>query len=85
MFFSDHRIAAVSRLGQFLREFSSDSPISGGLADIAEELKVAVTKSHRHNGWFITDNVMFAISSWGDALTEEHLNLWRSSEGVSKR
>ncbi|MEZ7824964.1 MAG: acyl-CoA reductase [Schleiferiaceae bacterium] len=81
MFFSDHRIAAVSRLGQFLREFSSDSPISGGLADIAEELKVAVTKSHRHNGWFITDNVMFAISSWGDALTEEHLNLWRSSEG----
>jgi len=84
MFFSDHRIQAVSNLGQFLREFSEGTPISGGHADIAEELEAAIVQSHRSNGWFIEENQRHALAAWGQALSRDALQDWREREGGSR-
>lgn len=82
MFFSDHRIAAVSQLGEFLREFTEGQPISNGNEDIAHALEEAISRSHRHNGWFTEDNVRFALSQWAQALTQSNLEAWRSKETI---
>lgn len=81
MFFSDHRIQAVSNLGQFLREFSDGIAISGGHEDIAEELETAIVQSHRNNGWFIEENQRHALAAWGQALSHKALLDWREREG----
>ena len=81
MFFTDDRIFAVSRLGEFLRAFCSEGPVPTEWKDIAEELEAAISRSFRHNGWFTEDNVRFALESWGEALTKENLELWREKEG----
>ncbi|MEL0025592.1 MAG: acyl-CoA reductase, partial [Schleiferiaceae bacterium] len=65
MFFSDHRIDAVSNLGAFLRSVASGAPAPEGLEDLAEALRAAATKSLRHNGWFTEANVYHALASWG--------------------
>ncbi len=77
MFFSDHRIDAVSNLGAFLRSVASGAPAPEGLEDLAEALRAAATKSLRHNGWFTEANVYHALEAWGEALTKE--NLWRGA------
>lgn len=32
--------------------------------------------SQSYNGWFTKDNVLFALTSWADALTDENLTHW---------
>ena len=73
MFFTDHRIEAVSQLGLFIREFVSGKSISNGLEDLSDELKTAVNQSFRHNGWFIEQNITQALEAWGEQLTVENL------------
>jgi hypothetical protein len=80
MFFSDDRISAVSQIGEFLRAFSSGQPVKEAWSDIAEELEVAISTSFRHNGWFTEENVRFALKSWGEVLTLDQLNAWRTRE-----
>ena len=84
MFFSDHRIQAVSNLGQFLREFSDGSAISGGHADVAQELEAAIVRSHRNNGWFIEENQRHALTAWSQALSHQALLDWREREGGTR-
>ena len=84
MFFSDHRIDAVSNLGAFLRSVASGAPAPEGLEDLAEALRVAATKSLRHNGWFTEANVYHALASWGEALTKKNLLAWRDREGGTR-
>lgn len=81
MFFAPERISAVSSLGSFLRTYTSGMWENDPNADIMEELKVAIVKSHRDNGWFTPDNIQFALKSWGDALTDEALQEWSKREG----
>ena len=81
MFFTDHRIEAVSQLGLFIREFVSGKSISNGLEDLSDELKTAVNQSFRHNGWFIERNITQALEAWGEQLTAENLQDWRTQEG----
>jgi hypothetical protein len=39
--------------------------------------------SQSHNGWFTPEQVYFAIQSWAEALTEEHLDEWLSGYDFS--
>jgi len=81
MFFTDHRIEAVSRLGLFIREFVAGESISNGHEDLAEELRTAIALSFRHNGWFVEQNILQALEAWGCELTKENLEAWREIEG----
>ena len=81
MFFTDHRIEAVSQLGVFIREFVQGKSISNGHEDLAEELRAAIARSFRHNGWFVEENTMQALEAWGNELTKENLEAWREREG----
>ncbi|MAZ97089.1 MAG: acyl-CoA reductase [Flavobacteriales bacterium] len=81
MFFTDHRIEAVSQLGLFIREFVSGKTISNGHEDLSLELKSAINQAFRHNGWFIEQHVTQALKAWGSELTLENLQNWRAQEG----
>lgn len=81
MFFSDDRIVTVSKLGQFLRDIASDSPVDPMLSDLADEMKSAITRAFQFNGWFTVENIMHALKSWGNVLTEANLQEWRDREG----
>ena len=81
MFFTDHRIEAVSQLGLFIREFVQGNSISNGHEDLAQELQEAITRSFRHNPWFIEKNTLQSLEAWGNELTKENLEDWRDREG----
>jgi hypothetical protein len=81
MFFTDHRLDAVSNLGLFLREFSQDSAVQNGLEDLAAELNAAITKTYQFNHWFTPENTRHALAQWGEALRTENLLQWREMEG----
>lgn len=81
MFFIDHRLSAVSQLGQFLRDYTAKSPVNELFKDLVAEMDSAVARAHRHNGWFTAENVMHALKSWGEALTYSNLLEWREREG----
>lgn len=84
MFFSDDRISAIVQLGQFLRDYTQKKPVSPALEDLVSALDGAVALSHSHNGWFTPENIQFALSSWGDALTVDNLEQWREMEGGTR-
>ena len=84
MFFSDHRIDAVSNLGAFMRAVATDTAAPAGFEDLANSLRVAAAKAQRHNGWFTEANVLHAIGAWGQALTRDNLLAWRDREAGAR-
>ncbi|NHF60207.1 acyl-CoA reductase [Flavobacteriaceae bacterium TP-CH-4] len=67
--------SAFVKLGGFLRDFCNGT---SGEAPWVEKLTNAVTQAKHQNGWFTEDNVLFALNSWGNLLTEEALGGWLS-------
>lgn len=79
-------------LGKFLSQFSSteslkkNSVLNNDLASLSstssrgffDDFLELIELSQSHNGWYTRENVMFAIQSWAEALTEENLNKWIS-------
>lgn len=41
-----------------------------------QEERDLLQKAKAHNGWFTTENVQFACSSWSEALTIENMGQW---------
>ncbi|MFC6876784.1 acyl-CoA reductase [Flavobacterium myungsuense] len=74
-------------LGKFLSQFSStknlknDTVINNEL--FFEDFLNLIELSQSHNGWYTKENVIFAIESWAEALTEDNLNQWISSYDFS--
>ena len=72
-----NRIAAFVKLGDFLRQFSSEKILKNKSIKYNElffdgflhQLKLA----QEHNSWFTKDNLTFAINSWSNALTKNNL------------
>jgi hypothetical protein len=76
------RIDAFAKLGDFLRQFSQPSFVKND-AVLYNELffdgfKHQIKLAEEHNGWFNTDNIVFAFDSWAKTLTESNLNQWLS-------
>ena len=74
-------------LGKFLSQFSStknlknDTVINNEL--FFEDFLNLIELSQSHNGWYTKENVIFAVESWAEALTEDNLNQWISSYDFS--
>ncbi|MEO9893338.1 acyl-CoA reductase [Aurantibacter sp.] len=69
-------IIAFSALGDFLRSFNMSSTSE----DIwSQKLKETIIYAGHKNGWFNEKNVLYALKSWGDLLTEPQLTSWLST------
>lgn len=64
------RINAFVNLGKFLNKITSDN--------IENQSFEIFKRAEAENGWFILENIIFALDSWSDALSEENLKQWTS-------
>lgn len=63
------RINAFATLGKQLGSLISEKP---------EDYHTLIRLANAHNGWFTEENIVFALNSWSQALTEENLIKWTS-------
>lgn len=64
---------AFVKLGEFLRNFCSSEVHDDKWSQTLEE---TITLAKHKNGWFIKENVEFALKSWGELLKEDVLSEW---------
>jgi len=73
------RIQAFVKLGDFFRDYihsKSEDSTTNPLAQWFEEFDEIIEQAGYKNGWFTKENIHFAITSWGDLLTEDSLEEW---------
>ena len=74
------RINAFVKLGDFLRQFSSEVTQKADNVEhndfFFEGVKHQLKLAKEHNGWFTEENIKFALKSWSDALNFSNLNTW---------
>ena len=63
------RISAFNRLGDFLRNINSENPDYKLLFE-------TVSRAKDNNGWFSKENVIHALSAWGNLLNKKDLIQW---------
>ncbi|MBT9189376.1 acyl-CoA reductase [Zobellia russellii] len=80
---NDHHktFIAFVKLGHFLREFVTlETPND----EWSQKLADAIALSKHKNGWFTRENVIHALESWGQLLTEEKLSDWLKPYNLGK-
>ncbi|WP_400073394.1 acyl-CoA reductase [Zobellia russellii] len=80
---NDHHktFIAFVKLGHFLREFVTlETPND----EWSQKLEEAIALSKHKNGWFTRENVIHALESWGQLLTEEKLSDWLKPYDLDK-
>lgn len=83
------RINAFIKLGDFIRQFSSEEPKKQDniphndlfFDGFKHQLKLA----QQHNGWFTKQNIAFALNGWANALNLSNLNTWLSAYKFNKK
>lgn len=81
-----NRLIAFNKLGDFLSQYSRESiKEKEGVSyndlffnGFKHQIKIA----EEDNSWFTKENILFALESWSNALTEENLNTWIASENL---
>lgn len=71
------RKAHFIELGQFLRWATSEpqTPQPQWSIDF-QALETAIAQSQIHNGWFVREQVVWALQQWGQALEASALHAW---------
>ncbi|WP_104733834.1 acyl-CoA reductase [Hanstruepera ponticola] len=78
----EKRIDAFVKLGEFLSQFSTleftkiDTVLHNNL--FFDGFKHQIKLAEEHNGWFNTDNIVYAFNNWSNALTKNNLSQWLS-------
>ncbi len=67
-------LSAFSNLGKFLRDFCDTQTQKTDKWSI--ELEEIIKRAKQSNGWFTRENVIFALTQWGEVLTKENLENW---------
>ncbi|MCD8414924.1 acyl-CoA reductase [Tenacibaculum dicentrarchi] len=83
-----NRIDAFIKLGVFLEQFSHEDiqkkeniPHNDLFFDgFKHQLRIA----EENNKWFTRQNLLFAIKSWAEALSEENIQQWIANENLGK-
>ena len=70
-------------LGHFLSQFQENSYVKNETVannDLFFNRMVdLIALSKSYNGWFTEENVIFALQSWANALTDNNLSHWLSN------
>ena len=74
------RIKALVQLGEFLGNADSESIHSENI----NVWETVLEKAKAENGWFTLENLLFALKSWSNALTEENLKQWCANYDCEK-
>ena len=72
------RIEAFVRLGRYLAKAADDNT-PGDVTDHPEHLQNLIESravASAHNPWFIAENINYALQTWTEALTEQHITEW---------
>lgn len=72
---------AFVKLGGFLRDFCDLKALE---ISWSQKLEKTITLAGHKNGWFTKENVLFALKSWGNLLTEDNLATWLSAYDLSQ-
>lgn len=64
---------AFVKLGEFLRHFCCSEVHED---EWSQTLEKTIALAEHKNGWFIKENVEFALKSWGELLKEDALSDW---------
>ncbi len=82
---SNH-ITAFAKLGNFLKKYSTNSDPKNNKIfteelnrNTAEAFNVQINQATNANNWFTTENIKYALSVWGDLLTENNLKKWTAN------
>lgn len=75
-------LQAFTKLGAFLREFCE--PNNSEKDFWSQKLDEAIIKAEQKNSWFTQDNILYALSSWGELLTTEQIDNWLSNYTFNK-
>lgn len=82
------RIAAFTKLGQFFSQFSTKNIENKFDTEnnklFFDAFNMQIDRAQEFNGWFTKNNVLKAVESWTEALTEENLIKWTASYDFSK-
>ncbi|WP_346881612.1 acyl-CoA reductase [uncultured Algibacter sp.] len=80
------RINAFVKLGEFLSQFSNETPLKSTNIEYNEVFfdgfKHQLKLAEEHNGWFTKENIRFALNSWSSALTLSNLNTWLDAYSI---
>ncbi|MEZ2414178.1 acyl-CoA reductase [Muriicola sp. E247] len=75
----EERLKAFVKLGDFLRSYK---PGKKNLGREYEELKAVLLQARLKNAWFTDDNLLYALSAWGELLSPDNLQAWTSSYSI---
>lgn len=75
----EERLKAFVKLGDFLRNYTPGKEILGREYD---ELKAVLVQARLKNAWFTDDNLLYALSAWGELLSPDNLRSWMSSYSI---
>ncbi|NBL63964.1 acyl-CoA reductase [Flavobacterium sp. NST-5] len=84
----EHKKNIFVELGKFLSQFTENKSTKDENVlhnDLFfDDFKNLIQLSQSHNGWFLPEQVLFAIDSWAKALTKENLDLWLNNYNLSE-
>jgi len=76
----DSRISHFEELGKFLNQFRRDGIEKNEKVKknelFFENFKEQIERAIHHNGWFTSENILFALEGWSDSLKRENLEKW---------
>lgn len=72
----NHFIQLGKFLGQFNKEGFERNLELAGQNDLPDRFEEQINMAIHYNGWFIRENVIFALHEWNKALTKENLDRW---------
>lgn len=84
-----NRIIAFKKLGDFLSQFTSegmqqkDGIVFNDL--FFDGFKHQIKIAEEHNSWFTKGNILFALESWSNILTEKSLTRWIADENITPK
>lgn len=78
----DDKKKAFITLGKFMSQFTavpfvSDAQVPNN-ASFFDSFVELMHSSVHYNGWFTIEQVMHAVRTWSNSLTEENINIWTS-------
>lgn len=79
---------AFVALGDFLRQFATNEFVKSEKVEHNDafffSFEALIETSVHYNGWFVKEQVLLAVQSWADALTEENIAQWCSAYDFSR-
>ena len=74
------RINAFLKLGNFLSQFSNNNIVKKDIVEhndlFFDGFKHQLKLAEEHNGWFIKNNIIYALNGWSNLLTESNISQW---------